>query len=126
MSTNDEIVQQARAAVAEISARAKNDRDYAARFRAEPAAVLLEAGAPPEALAEILREAGLEQEEVSGYLLSAGISPTLNLGSSLGHGGLSSPLGGVAPLGGTVGKLGPVASGDDCAFSCYVTVIISI
>jgi hypothetical protein len=107
MSTNDEIVQQARAAVEAISRHAKADPNYGARFRAEPVAVLLQAGAPAETVAEILREAGMEQEEVSGYLLFAGISPSLSLGSPLGSAGRglpTSPLGAVSPLAGTAGS----------------------
>jgi hypothetical protein len=44
----------------------KSDPGYAARFKEEPVAVLLEAGAPVEGMTDILRETGFGEDEVSG------------------------------------------------------------
>jgi hypothetical protein len=121
MTTRDEIVEQGRSAALSVIKRAEEDQGFAAQFRKEPVTVLLDAGAPPEAVADIMREVGFDQQEVSGYLLSAGISPQINLGSPVNLGGRT---GLTNPLAGTAGRLGSIPSAADCTgLSCLITEI---
>lgn len=113
MTTESSLVQQGRAAIDKVAAEVKNDPAYAARFKEEPVAVLIEAGAPAEGMVDILRETGFDEEDASGYILAMNISPSI---------GLSSPTAPRPTLGGSTGGLtGRTGGLMDCTTSCSGT-----
>jgi hypothetical protein len=80
--------------------------------------VLIEAGAPPEGLGDILRETGFDEGDVSGYLASLNFSGGLNLPTgSPGLRGGPSPLAGKLPGGGLMDCSGTC----NCSSSCLFT-----
>ena len=117
MTSESDLVRQGRAAIDTVAQRVKGDAAYAARFKDEPVAVLIEAGAPPEGLGDILRETGFDEGDVSGYLATFNLSPGLNLptgGSGLRSG---SPQIGRLPGGGLMDCSGTC----NCSSSCLFT-----
>src|SRR5438874_6854814 len=99
MTSDANLVQQGRAAIDAVSQRVKSDPAYAARFKEEPAAVLLEAGAPAEGMGDILRETGFGEDEVSGFAMTLGLSSPTTLSGPRPTLGGTSPIGGVRPGG---------------------------
>src|SRR5262245_8534939 len=122
MTSDTNLVQQGRSAIDAVSKRVKSDPDYAARFKEEPVAVLLEAGAPAEGMGDILRETGFNDDDVAGFALTLGISsPTTLSGTSTLTGTTSlsgtSGLGTVRPGGGFAECSGTC----NCSSSCLFT-----
>jgi hypothetical protein len=117
MTSESDLVRQGRAAIDTVSQRVKADPAFASRFKDEPVAVLIEAGAPPEGLGDILRETGFDEGDVSGYLASFNLSPGLNLPTS-GPGLRSGPSPiGKLPGGGLMDCSGTC----NCSSSCLFT-----
>jgi hypothetical protein len=119
MASQESLVQQGRAAIDSVAARVKSDPSYAERFKEEPVAVLLEAGAPAEGMVDILRETGFADEDVSGYLLATGINlgPTLSTSSTR----LTSPSSSIGRLPGGTGGLAECSGTCNCSSSCLFT-----
>jgi len=119
MTSESDLVQQGRTAIDTVAQRVKSDPQYAERFKEEPVALLLEAGAPAEGMVDILRETGFSSEDVSGFIMGIGISaPKLSTGQ-LGapQPGLASGPGGLAGGGGLMDCSGTC----NCSSSCLFT-----
>src|SRR5262249_13869367 len=99
MTSDASLVQQGRAAIDTVSKGVKSDSDYAARFKEEPVAVLLEAGAPAEGMGDILRETGFSDDDVAGFALTLGISSPTTLTGTSTLGTTSPTIGGISPIG---------------------------
>ena len=116
MASQEELVEKGRKAIDTVTERVKDDNEYAERFKKEPVEVLLEAGAPEEGLADVLRETGFDEDDVSGFLFQ--ISPTTTSPTSLQKPGISSPTR-LSP-GGT-GGLAECSGTCNCSSSCLFT-----
>jgi hypothetical protein len=121
MTSSADLVQQGRTAIDTVAQRVKSEPGFAARFKEEPVAVLLEVGAPTEGLGDILRETGFGDQDVSGYLSGLGIDPSRNLG--IGGPSLAGrQLGGSSPIGRLSGGGLQDCSGTcNCSSSCLFT-----
>jgi hypothetical protein len=117
MASKSELVTQGRKAIDAVAKRVKEDPDYAARFKEEPAELLLEAGAPQEGLVDVLRETGFDEDDVSGFLFK--IAPDIKLPSTRTGLSTTSPS---LPGGGLAGDCETSCSGTcNCSSSCLFT-----
>ncbi|MBI2762124.1 MAG: hypothetical protein HYX51_11945 [Chloroflexi bacterium] len=121
MASNSDLVQQGRAAIDTVAQRVQSGPGFAARFKEEPVAVLIEAGAPAEGLGDILRETGFGDQDVSGYFSGLAIDPSRNLGIG-GPGLAGKQLAGGSALGRLPGGGLQECSGTcNCSSSCLLT-----
>jgi hypothetical protein len=115
MTSDANLVQQGRAAIDTVTEKVRSDPQFAARFKEEPVAVLLEAGAPEAGMVDILRETGFGEDEVKGFGMTIGISTPTTLSPRPTLGG--TPTLGPRPGGGVMDCSGTC----NCSSSCLFT-----
>lgn len=91
MTMESETRAKAREVGAAVAQRAEHDQAFQQQLNEDPIGTLIGAGMPPEALGDVLRDAGLnEDNDVNGFLLAAGGGLNAGGGVSQGVGCLGS------------------------------------